>query len=359
LLSAPVELVSLNFTYECLPSRVVFRTGALDELAVETARLGSRAFVISTPGQRRLAERCAELLGDKTVAVYDKAQMHTPADSVRAARSEVMRLEADCCVAIGGGSTIGLAKAIAFEHKLPILAVPTTYSGSEVTPIWGFTENGIKHVARHAHVQPRTVLYDPLLTLGLPPGISGPSGVNAIAHCVEALYSETANPLVSLMAEEGIRALGRSLPKVVTDPRDVGARTDALYGAWLGGCVLGAVGMALHHKLCHVLGGAFNLPHAETHTIVLPHAVAYNAAAAPEAMQRIAAALGAQNAAQGLFDLNVAIGASVALKDIGMPADGIDRAVQLATSAPYYNPAPVRADAIRQLLSNAWEGKRP
>jgi alcohol dehydrogenase class IV len=337
----------------------VFRTGALDELAAETARLGSRALVISTPGQRRLAERCADLLGEKTVGIFDKAKMHTPGSSVREACAEAVRLQADCCVAIGGGSTIGLAKAIAFQHRVPILAVPTTYSGSEATSIWGYTENGIKHVAKDAHVQPRTIVYDPLLTLGLPPGVSGPSGVNAIAHCVEALYAENANPLVSLMAEEGIRALGRSLPKVVNEPRDVEARSDALYGSWLGGVVLGAVGMALHHKLCHVLGGTFDLPHAETHTIVLPHAVAYNAAAAPEAMRRIATALGAEDAARGLFDLNLSLGAWVALKDVGMPEDGIDRAVELATKNPYYNPAPIRAEGIRQLLVNAWEGKRP
>jgi alcohol dehydrogenase class IV len=299
------------------------------------------------------------LLGETAIAVYDKAKMHTPVSLVRDACAEVQRLQADCCVAIGGGSTIGLAKAIAFHQGLPILAIPTTYSGSEVTPVWGYTENGIKHVSKDARVQPRTVIYDPLLTLGLPPGISGPSGVNAIAHCVEALYSETANPLVSLMAEEGIRALGRSLPKIVAEPRDVDARSDALYGAWLGGCVLGAVGMALHHKLCHVLGGAFDLPHAETHTIVLPHAVAYNAAAAPGAMRRIAAALGAEDAARGLFDLNLSIGAWVALKDIGMPESGIDRAVELATKNPYHNPVPIRPEGIRELLMNAWEGKRP
>jgi maleylacetate reductase len=331
----------------------------MDDLAVEVARLGSRALIISTPGQRRLAERCADLVGEQTIGIFDKAKMHTPGASVREACAEAVRLQADCTVAIGGGSTIGLAKAIAFHHRLPIVVVPTTYSGSEATSIWGYTENGIKHVARDAHVQPRTIIYDPLLTLGLPPGVSGPSGVNAIAHCVEGLYAENANPLVSLMAEEGIRALGRSLPKVVNEPRDVEARSDALYGSWLGGVVLGAVGMALHHKLCHVLGGTFDLPHAETHTIVLPHAVAYNAAAAPEAMRRIAAALGSEDAARGLFDLNLSLGAWVALQDIGMPADGIDRAVELATQNPYYNPAPIRAAGIRQLLVNAWEGKRP
>ncbi|HEU4625559.1 MAG TPA: maleylacetate reductase [Steroidobacteraceae bacterium] len=349
----------MRFTYDSLPSRVVFRTGALDDLAVETARLGSRALVVSTPGQRRLAERCADLLGAKCAGIYDKARMHTPGASVREACAEVARVQADCCVAIGGGSTIGLAKGIAFHLRLPILAVPTTYSGSEATSIWGYTENGIKHVAKDAHVQPRIVIYDPLLTLDLRSGISGPSGVNAIAHCVEALYAENANPLVSLMAEEGIRALGRSLPAVVNEPRNVEARSEALYGSWLGGVVLGAVGMALHHKLCHVLGGAFDLPHAETHTILLPHATAYNAAAAPEAMRRIARALGAENAAQGLFDLNLAIGAWVALKDIGMPRDGIERAVELATKNPYYNPAPIRAEGIRELLVNAWEGNRP
>jgi maleylacetate reductase len=350
--------VNLRFIHETLPSRVVFRTGALADLAPETARLGSRAFVISTPGQKALGEHCAGLLGSAAIAVYDKAMMHTPADSVRAAVARAAQLDADCLVAIGGGSTIGLAKAIAFERRLPILAIPTTYSGSEVTPIWGYTENGIKNVARDAHTQPRIVIYDPLLTLKLPPAISGPSGVNAIAHCVEALYSETTNPLVSQMAEEGIRALGRSLPVVVKEPGNVDARADALFGSWLGGCVLAAVGMALHHKLCHVIGGAFNTPHAETHTVILPHATAYNSVA-HEAMSRIARALGNSDAAQALFDLNVAIGAPPSLKALGMPESGIDHAVVLATKTPYYNPAPVTADGIRRLLRNAWEGRRP
>jgi maleylacetate reductase len=349
----------IHFIYETQPSRVVFRAGALDDLAAETARLGSRAFVICTPGQKALGQHCAGLLGSVAIDVYDKAVMHVPMDVVRAAVTRVTQLDADCLVAIGGGSTIGLAKAIAFERKLPILAIPTTYSGSEVTPIWGCTENGVKRVARDAHVQPRTIIYDPLLTLRLPRGVSGLSGVNAIAHCVEGLYSETANPLVSQMAEEGIRALGRSLPVLVKDPTDIDARSDALYGAWLGGCVLAAVGMALHHKLCHVLGGTFNLPHAETHTVILPHAAAYNAAAAPEAMMRVARALGVADAAQGLFDLNLAIGAAVALKDIGMPESGIDQAVSLATKTPYYNPAPVTVDGVRALLMNAWHGRRP
>jgi maleylacetate reductase len=349
----------LQFTYEALPGRVVFRAGALQSLASEAARLGTRALVLCTPEQRSLAQHAAELLGERAVGIFDQARMHVPVETVDAACEVAQSLRADVCVAVGGGSTTGLGKAIALRQSLPILAVPTTYAGSEMTPIWGLTEGGVKRTGRDLRVLPRTTLYDPLLTLTLPPGLSGTSGMNAMAHCVEGLYSETANPLVSLMAEEGIRALGRSLPLVVRDPGDVEARSDALYGAWLGGVTLGSVGMALHHKLCHTLGGTFNLPHAETHTIVLPHALAYNASAAPDAVRRIARALGAENAVRALFDLIVTIGAPTALKQIGMPADGIERAVELATTHPYYNPAPIDAGALRRLLRNAYEGRPP
>jgi alcohol dehydrogenase class IV len=203
------------------------------------------------------------------------------------------------------------------------------------------------------------VIYDPRLLLTLPARIAGPSGMNGIAHCVEALYAQDANPVTSLMAEEGIRALAQSLPTVVREPQNLDARGEALYGAWLAGAALGTVGMALHHKLCHTLGGSFNLPHAETHTVVLPHAARYNAPAAPEAMSRIARALGATDAPQGLYDLAKAIGAPLALKDIGMPADGLDRAAELAVTNPYWNPRALERGAIRELLQAAWEGRRP
>jgi maleylacetate reductase len=349
----------LKFTYQAMPARVVFRAGALEELPQELARIGSRALVLCTPEQRPLGERAAALLGERAAGIFAHARMHVPIETARAAGSEVRRLPADCCVAIGGGSTTGLAKAVALELGLPILAVPTTYAGSEATPIWGITEAGVKRTGRDARVLPRTVLYDPLLTLSLSPALSGVSGLNAIAHCVEGLYSEAANPVASLMAEEGIRALSASLPRVIRDPAGTDGRAEALYGAWLGGMVLGAVGMALHHKLCHVLGGTFDLPHAETHAIVLPHAVAYNATAAPEAMRRIAAALGTADPAQGLFELGRSVGAPAALKDIGMNAEGIERAVELAVASPYYNPAPIQADGLRRLLWNAFEGRRP
>jgi maleylacetate reductase len=260
---------------------------------------------------------------------------------------------------VGGGSTTGLGKAIALESSLPILAIPTTYAGSEMTPIYGITEGGLKKTGRDPRVLPRTVIYDPSLTLGLPSGLSATSGMNAIAHAVEGLYAEDANPVTSLLAVEGIRALAQGLPHVMTDPRDLEGRGECLYGAWLCGAVLGSVGMALHHKLCHTLGGTYNLPHAETHTVVLPHAIAYNRAAVPAAMQRAADAIGAEDAAQGLYALARTLGAPAALKDIGMREADLDRAAEIATQSPYYNPRPIEYGAIRQLLDDAYHGREP
>jgi alcohol dehydrogenase class IV len=262
-------------------------------------------------------------------------------------------------VTIGGGSTTGLGKAIALESALPILAIPTTYAGSEMTPIYGLTEGGLKKTGRDHKVLPKTVIYDPALTVGLPVGLSVTSGFNAIAHAAEALYAEQNNPITSLMAEEGIRALAQGLPRMVEDPSDLDSRSDCLYGAWLCGATLGAVGMALHHKLCHVLGGTWNLPHAQTHTVILPHAIAYNYAAAPDAMQRLERAINAPHAAQGIYDLMKSLGAPLALEDIGMPASDLDRAAELANQAPYFNPRAADRAGIRALLEDAFHGRRP
>ena len=349
-----------NFVYDQPATRVIFGVGALDRLQEEVKRLGARrAIVLSTPEQRAVAEEAMRRLGDMAAGLFTEAVMHVPIETARAARDMARELGADCYVAVGGGSTTGLGKAIALETGMPILAVPTTYAGSEMTPIYGITEGGLKKTGRDRRVLPRTVLYDPTLTVSLPAHISGPSGMNAIAHCVEGLYAEDANPIMTLLAAEGIRALTRSLPIVVREPGNLEARSDALYGAWLAGSVLGAVGMAIHHKLCHVLGGTFNLPHADTHTIVLPHTVAFNREAAPEAMRIAAEALGAKDAARGIYDLIKRIGAPIALKDIGMPEDGLDRAAQLATENPYYNPRRVEYAGVRELLENAYRGTRP
>ena len=352
-----------SFVYAANPARVVFGAGSLAHLERELDLLGlRRVLVLSTPGQAAAARALGERLGPLCAGVFDRAVMHVPLgvaiEGVEAARSQ----RADGTLALGGGSTIGLAKAIALETGLPIVAVPTTYAGSEMTPIHGITDGGIKRTGRDPRVLPRTVIYDPDLSRDLPVGISVTSGMNAMAHAVEALYASDSTPMTDLMAEEGIRALAQALPVLRHLPRDEAARSDALYGAWLCGAVLGQVGMALHHKLCHVLGGSFNLPHAEVHTVVLPQATAFNASAAPQAMARVARALGVGHAAQGLFDLARDNGAPVSLRSLGMAAADLDRAADLAAAQPYWNPRPVgpdQRDALRELLQRAWDGTRP
>jgi alcohol dehydrogenase class IV len=348
------------FVYNGLPSRVIFGVGSLAQLGREIELLGAtRALVLSTPQQRAQAEALAGQLGERAAGVFAEAVMHVPVETARQARAFATEVGADCAIALGGGSTTGLGKAIALEASLPIIAIPTTYAGSEMTPIYGLTEGGVKKTGRDLRVLPRTVIYDPTLTTSLPPALSLTSGINAIAHAAEGLYAQDANPIVSLMAEEGIRALGNGLPLVMDEPGNLAARADCLYGAWLCGAVLGSVGMALHHKLCHTLGGTFNLPHAETHTIVLPHVLAYNRDAAPEAMKRIARALRADDAAQGAFDLAHDHGAPTALKDIGLTATDLDVALDLALKNPYWNPRPVEPAPLRALLEAAFEGRRP
>ncbi|KLU26035.1 Maleylacetate reductase [Caballeronia mineralivorans PML1(12)] len=348
------------FIYQGSPSRVVFGAGSIDHLEREIDLLGAkRVIVLSTPQQREQAKAIAARLGLRAVGVFAKAVMHVPVETAQEARDYAARLGADCAVAIGGGSTTGLGKAIALTSSLPVLAVPTTYAGSEMTPIYGLTDAGLKKTGRDLRVLPKTVIYDPTLTLSLPASLSVTSGINAIAHAAEGLYAQDANPIIGLMAEEGIRALGQGIGRVVARPDDIDARGDCLYGAWLCGAVLGSVGMALHHKLCHTLGGTFNLPHAETHTIVLPHALAYNREAAPHAMQRIARALGTTDAAQGVFDLARDNGAPTALKDIGLQESDIDIALDIALKNPYWNPRPLERAALRALLVAAYEGRRP
>ncbi|SDB17745.1 maleylacetate reductase [Bauldia litoralis] len=350
----------LEFAYQPSPQRIVFGSGKLDQVAAEAERLGiTRAMVLSTPGKTSLAEDVAGHLGDRCAAILPTARMHTPVEVTDEAMTTVEAERIDGLVAIGGGSTTGLGKAIAYRTDLPQLVLPTTYSGSELTDILGQTEDGEKTTIRDARVLPETVIYDVGLTLSLPVAVSVTSAMNAMAHAVEGLYAPNSNPILALMAEEGIRALGVAIPGIVRAGADEAARGQALYGAWLCGTVLGGTSMALHHKLCHVLGGSFGLPHAETHTVILPHAAAYNAATAPDAMAAVARALGADDAPTALFDLAKNAGAPMALRDIGMPEDGLDRAAEIATANPYPNPRPLARDAIRKLLDDAWHGRLP
>jgi alcohol dehydrogenase class IV len=349
-----------SFICQPLPMRVHFEAGAMARVGDELQALGlHRAIVLCTPDQSELADRVGKILGPRAAGVYAQAQQHVPLETARQAQALAKALGADCAVAVGGGSTIGLGKAIALDSGLPVVAIPTTYAGSEMTSIYGITEAGLKKTGRDVRVLPRSVLYDPDLTQSLPAELSVTSGINAIAHAAEGLYALDGNPIIRLMAQEGIAALGRALPRIQRDLQDRQARHDALYGAWLCGAVLGNVSMALHHKLCHTLGGSFNLPHAQTHTVVLPHALAYNEAAAPEAMRSIAAALNRDRAPAAIFDLARDNGAPVSLRELGLREQDLDRACDLALSNQYPNPRGLARDGIRALLQDAFEGRRP
>ena len=355
-----MTLADQTFLYNGLPTRVVFGSGTSAQTGNEARRIGvKRPLVLSTPEQSNEAHELAAKLGMDVAGVFSGATMHTPVEVTEKVMQVVAEMKADGTIALGGGSTTGLGKAIALRTDLPQIVLPTTYAGSEMTNILGETSGGQKKTLRSPKVQPEVVIYDVDFTLTLPPRLSATSGMNAIAHAVEGLYAEDRNPIATLMALEAIRAMAEGLPAVLDKPRDVAARAQALYGAWLCGTVLGSVGMALHHKLCHVLGGSFDLPHAETHTVVLPHVVSFNARAVREKLAPVAEILRSAGPGQGLFDLAKRLGAPTSLKEIGMPVDGLDKAASVATESPYYNPRQATRQEIRALLEDAFHGRRP
>ncbi len=345
------------FRYEPKPSRVLFGRGRLEEIGEAVHALGAKRVFVLSAGEAA-AHAITRRLQLHT-AVFSHAMVHTPVEVTQRALVLLDDFGADCLVSIGGGSAIGLGKALALRTDLPHVAVPTTYAGSEMTDILGETKAGEKTTQRSPKILPETVIYDVDLTLTLPPRLSATSGLNAVAHAVEALYARDGNPIIELMAQEGIRSFAAALPVILETPHDIDARSQAQYGAFLCGACLAAVSMALHHKLCHVLGGAFDLPHAETHAIVLPHAAAYNTPAAPQAMAKIARALGTKDAALGLYQLGKRLGIPDGLQAIGMPADGIDRVVASTLQNPYWNPRPLEAAGLRQCIVDAYDGSPP
>lgn len=352
-----------DFVYEASPSRVIFGHGTIKRLPDELQKLGfAKPLLLCTPQQIDQAKMLQDIIEKASVLVagtYAKATMHTPTNVTEDAMSFVATVSADCVISIGGGSTIGLGKAISIRTGLHHICIPTTYAGSEMTPILGETDQGRKTTRSDPAIRPKTVIYDVDLTLTLPVSLSSTSGVNAIAHAIEALYAKNGNPVVSLFALEGVKSLADALPKLLADPLSRDGREKALYGAWLCGICLGSTSMALHHKICHTLGGSFNLPHAETHTVVLPHAVAYNAPAIPEAMVKLADALPNSDgdAIKGLNVLLDSLNVKRALKDFGMPEDGIDKATEIAMTSQYANPRALEAENLRELIRRCWAGE--
>jgi maleylacetate reductase len=350
--------MSIRFTHETLPQRVVFASfEAADRVAEEVARLGaSRAMVIA--GAAAPAEPVVAAL---PVAVrHTEVVMHVPTDVADRARKVAEDHEVDVVVSLGGGSTTGLAKAVALTSGLPVVAVPTTYAGSEATSVWGLTEGGRKTTGTDPRVLPRAVVYDAGLMLSLPVELSVASGLNALAHCVDSMWAPRTDPIDQALALEGIRALAAGLPRVVAAPQDVEGREHTLYGAYLAAVAFASAGSGLHHKICHVLGGMYDLPHAQTHAVVLPHVLALNAPSVPGLEQRLAAAFDAPSALEGLQRLRDHVQAPRALRDYGLREEDLPAAVDaVLAAAPADNPTPVTVTNLERLLHAAWEGRQP
>ncbi|MEH6405264.1 MAG: maleylacetate reductase [Sneathiella sp.] len=349
-----------QFELTTSPSKIIFGDGAMHQTATIVKGLGcARALILSTPQQEDLAKQIQDDIGKLAVGIYTNATMHTPFNVTEDALAQFNDFDADVTIAVGGGSTTGLGKALALRTGKPQIVIPTTYAGSEVTPILGQTENGIKTTVKDANILPDVVIYDPLLTYGLPDSMTVTSALNALAHAAEALYAKDRNPISTLMAKEGIKALIEALPVIKQDPHNSKGRQKALYGAWLCGSVLGSVGMSLHHKLCHTLGGAFDLPHADTHAILLPHVIAFNEVSVPDLLKPISDVLEVDYAGVGLYEYSKSISAPTALKDVGMLESGIGRAATLAVANPYWNPREFNKQQIQKIIENAFHGVTP
>jgi alcohol dehydrogenase class IV len=335
-------------------------------LADEVAALDAhRVLVIAADAEAALADELTRRFHDRVAGVFSRVRQHVPVAIAEAAREAAAQLDADLLLCVGGGSTTGTAKAVAMTTRLPILAVPTTYAGSEMTPVWGLTEQARKTTGTDLAVLPRVVVYDPELTYSLPVDLTVASGFNAMAHCVEAFWGPRANPVTDVTAAEGIAALARGLPRLLESSVDPAGRHDALYGAWLAGSAFAVAGSGLHHKICHVLGGAFDLPHAATHAVVLPRVLSFNQSAVPDVAERIARSLDPRtpgtDAAERLLALQLQLGAPASLASVGLAAADLPVAVDLVAEAVAGdalpdNPVQVDRSAVQRLLQAAWEG---
>lgn len=346
-----------SFTFESLPGRVVFGSGVVSQLAEEIDRLHKRrAMLIVSGSAARLVPMLTEQLAGSLAGVFSEVAQHVPTALIEKSLVAAQETGADCIVTLGGGSATGLGKALALNIDAPIIAIPTTFSGSEMTPIYGITEAGRKQTGRDMRVLPRTVLYDPELVYSMPPSLAATSGMNALAHCVEGLYGRLASPITDLLAEEGSRALAQGLPGIVENPDHHDSYDLALYGAYLAGSVLALVGTGLHHRICHILGGSFGLPHAETHAVILSYVIWYNAQAAPEAMARLARALAVDDVVKGSFDLAARLHTPRSLADLGMAEENLAEAARRLMQSPIWNPRPVTLADVEQLLQAAYQG---
>jgi maleylacetate reductase len=342
--------------------RVVFGPGALGQVASEARSLGSRIMIISGRHEAEAANAVSDQLGDDLAWRIADVVQHVPVEVAAKANQAARDAGVGVLVSIGGGSATGLAKAVARNTGLPILAVPTTYAGSEMTPIWGQSDQGEKTTGRDPRVLPRIVVYDPALTVSMLPELTAASGMNAVAHAVESLYAPDSTQLSSEIAEEAIRALAHGLPHAVRQPDDLKARAEVLRGAWLAGWSLGSTTMGLHHKLAHVLGGRYQLPHAGTHSALLPQVAAFNAPAASDAFTRAGRALGVSGPGAigpALFELAIQLQAPTSLADLGLERNAIEDVGKIVAGAPVTNPRDFTEDDVSYLVLQAYLGNKP
>lgn len=356
--------------HNATPRRVVFGPGTFAGLAAEIDHLDAgRALVVTTPGRVGLGDRAAALLGHRCAGLLPEAVSQVPIELAHRGRDKAAGLSADCLVAVGGGAATGLCKGIAYETGLPIVAVPTTYSGSEMTGFCGMTIDGVKRMHQSPAMLPSVVVYDPELSRSLPVAVSASSAMNALAHCIDAVYLPTVSPLLQPAAVEGARVVTTALPAVVADPGDPAARADLLYGAYLAGAALTG-GFALQHAVAHVLGGSFEVEHGVAHAVVLPYVTAHLLERAPGDLSRIADAIGTDDLPGHVWDLVSSAGLPTRLGDVGVGPAELDRAVRIAATAEDHedhpaltagrtNPAPVTEQVVRDVLTAAAAGARP
>ena len=350
--------MSLNFAHETLGQRLLFGSGkAAQNVTDEVARLGAkRVMLIAAAFEAEIAKQVTS--GISVELTYDDVVQHVPIEKAEDARRVALANSIDLMICVGGGSTTGLAKAVAMTTGIPIIAVATTYAGSEATNVWGLTEAARKTTGVDNKVLPVTVIYDAELTYSLPIALSVASGMNALAHCVDSMWAPRADPINQALAAEGIRALAAGLPLIANNLTDATGRELALYGAYLSAVSFASAGSGMHHKICHVLGGTYNLPHAQTHATVLPYVLAFNEPAAPEAGQRIAAAFGSATGLAGLNALRVALDAPKSLNELGFKEADIAEAVSIALPLiPANNPRAVTSENLTELLRAAWAGE--
>jgi alcohol dehydrogenase class IV len=347
----------LEFVHAALSARAIFGKGQIGRLGGELELLKiSRALLICTPrGEQRYASIVDEL-GARSAGIFAKAEPHCPEPVAAAAVEAMAAARADGVVTVGGGSTIGLGKYIAAKTGRPFVAVPTTFSGSEMTPLYGLKIGLEKRTWVDPAAKPRTVIYDPELVASLPTHEAATTGMNGLAHCIEALYPAVPNPLARLMALEGIAAFAAGL-RGITSRNDEVSHSCALYGGFIGGLLVSMVGIGLHHRICHVLGGRFGVPHGESNSVILPHVTAFNAPALGEDASAIARAMDRNDAGVAMFEIAESLGVPRSLRELGLPKDQLDGVASEVLAKPLHNPRPLTIEAVRRLLENAWQGR--